>query len=187
MVLPKLGDSASLMLRRTGGFDDSLRMGEDTAMWVRMAVGGRLAAGCLTEPVGLRRLHATNTIYQSRHKNGFYAVRMAESLLAWGRRHSLPRRRMILLTDWLFNFQLQADNDVPYVRRKLRHFGFYLRFGLRHPLALQSGHYWRVIRASLGLKRRRGMPGTQATEARSCASRNGHAARADLGALHAHE
>ena len=142
----------SSLFHRTGCFDESLRMGEDTAMWVRMSALGRLVAGTLTKPVGLRRLHATNTIYQSRHDNPYYAVRMAEALLEWGRQHRLPRRRMVLLTDWLFNFQMPKASDTTYFQRKLKEWIFYISFGRQHPLALRSPHYWNVIKASMGLK-----------------------------------
>ena len=141
----------SSLFHRTGGFDESLRMGEDTAMWVRMSVLGRLVAGTLTSPVGLRRLHATNTIYKSRHDNSYYAVRMAEALLEWGRLHRLSRPRMILLTDWLFNFQMPHISNFTYFRRKLNELIFYISFCWKHPLALQSPHYWKVVRASVGM------------------------------------
>lgn len=139
---------------RTGLFDTSLRMGEDTAMWVRMAVLGRLIAGSLHKPVGMRRLHSNNTIFQSREQNARYAVLMAESLLAWAGSVQLNRARTVLLLDWLFNFGLQdVSTDTSYAGRKLRELAYFTRFACAHPLALASRHYWAVLGAAVGTRR----------------------------------
>lgn len=142
------------LFERTGGFDTTLRMGEDTAMWIRMSVLGRLVAGSLRQPVGMRRLHADNTIYQSREQNAEYAVLMAESLLAWAQSIQLSRARTVLLLDWLFNFGMHAvPTDASYSRRKLQEVAYFVEFLWAHPLALRSGHYWSVLAATLGLRR----------------------------------
>jgi glycosyltransferase involved in cell wall biosynthesis len=139
------------LLARTGPFETSLRMGEDTAMWVRMSAVGRLAAGCLDRPVGMRRLHGANTVYQGREFNRGYAVQMAESLLRWAREERLPRRRVILLVDWLFNFHLEPGPAGSwYLRRKAGELGFYAGFAARHPLAMRSRHFWGVVGRTLG-------------------------------------
>lgn len=45
---------------RVGLFHTQLRLQQDTHMWKRMSVLGRLAAGNITEPVGIRRVHLNN-------------------------------------------------------------------------------------------------------------------------------
>lgn len=139
---------------RTGGFDTRLRMGEDTAMWIRMSVLGRLTAGSIHEPVGMRRLHATNTIYQGRNGNGKYAVRMAEGLLKWADEIRLPVARRVLLLNWLLNFGMHAIPERGnYLLRKARELRYFGTFVIDHPLALRSAHYWRVLGATLGYRR----------------------------------
>jgi glycosyltransferase involved in cell wall biosynthesis len=146
---------------RTGGFDPSLRMGEDTAMWIRMSALGRLVAGSLDRPVGMRRLHANNTIYHGRQDAPAYVVRMAESLLRWGYEERLSRRRRVLLLNWLFNFELEDDpTGKPYARRKMRELRFFVTFALRHPLALWSRHFWSVVAVTCGWNRVRALLGT---------------------------
>ncbi len=146
------------LLQRVGGFDPSLRMGEDTAMWIKLAALGRLAPGMLREPVAMRRIHGHNTIFHGRQEAGRYAVQMAESLVAWGRGQHLPRRRRVLLLDWLLNFQME---DVPgegsYALHKLREIGFLAAFALDHPLILQSRHFWSLLAATVGCNRLRGL------------------------------
>ena len=54
------------ILRKSGVFDESLRLHEDTHLWLRMAQVGKLVPGKLKEPVAIRRTHAQNT---SQHLN----------------------------------------------------------------------------------------------------------------------
>ncbi len=143
---------------RTGEFDTSLRMCEDTAMWIKMSIVGRLVAGSITEPVGMRRLHANNTIFQGRDRNATYAARMAALLLRWGQEHHLPGRRLKMLADFLLDFRLcEIDSDAPYLLRKLSELSLFARFALGHPLALRSEHYRSVVAATIGWKRCKAM------------------------------
>jgi hypothetical protein len=47
-------------LKRIGGFHPDLRLQQDTQLWKRMAAGGRLAAGNLTEPAAVHAVHPHN-------------------------------------------------------------------------------------------------------------------------------
>jgi len=47
-------------LKRIGGFHPDLRLQQDTHLWKRLAAGGRLAAGNLTEPVAMHAVHPDN-------------------------------------------------------------------------------------------------------------------------------
>ena len=98
------------LLHRAGLFDTSLLLAEDTAMWLKLAALGRLAAGSLEQPVSMRRLHGGNTSYRHRQSNHAYANRMFRSMLNWARREGLPRSRRLLLLDVLLNFSLR---DLP--------------------------------------------------------------------------
>jgi glycosyltransferase involved in cell wall biosynthesis len=142
------------LIKRVGGFDISLRMGEDTAMWVRLSAMGRLVPGSLREPVGMRRIHAGNTIYSGRGYNPKYAVQMARLLLQWARDVRLPWRRRVLLCDLLLNFRLEEiPDDACYLGRKARELMLFSGFAARHPLALSSPHYWGVVGATVGARR----------------------------------
>ncbi len=139
---------------RTGIFDTSLRICEDSALWLKMAAVGRLVSGALTEPVAVRRLHGGNITYQSRKHSGYYAIKMAESLLSWGCKAGLSRERQLLLVNALLNFHInEIPQNLPYVERKIRELRLYAGCALRHPLALRSHHYWSVVGASVGVKR----------------------------------
>lgn len=45
---------------RIGGFHEELRLQQDTHLWKRMAVGGRLAAGSIVHPVAIQDVHGEN-------------------------------------------------------------------------------------------------------------------------------
>lgn len=142
------------LLDRTGVFDTSLRMCEDTAMWIKMSLVGRLVPGSITEPVGMRRLHADNTIFRSRDRNASYAAQMAVLLLCWGQSRNLPERQLRVLVDFLLNFRLgEIRADAPYLQRKVSELGLFARFALSHPLVLRSEHYWSMVSGTIGWKR----------------------------------
>lgn len=86
------------LFERVGLFDRSLRMCQDTEMWLRMALFGRLLPGSLDQAVAMRRLHGENRIFGGRdgmHQR--YASKMYRSV--WHRDASqmkLPQRRAVL-------------------------------------------------------------------------------------------
>lgn len=79
---------------KVGGFDESLRLGEDSCFCMKAAALGGLAPGRLSEPVALRRLHDSNSIF--RHRGDTLAQQLSgwrsmnewvkESKQPWGKR-----------------------------------------------------------------------------------------------------
>ncbi len=142
------------LVNRTGLFDTSLALGEDTAMWLKMAAVGRLVSGSLTEPVSMRRVHGENTMrrWADRYRNE--RVAMADALLAWGRDAHLPARRIRLLEDLLLRFKIEAiDRDRPYLARKARELACLGRFVMTHPQTIRSRYYRHVVGYTTGWRR----------------------------------
>jgi glycosyltransferase involved in cell wall biosynthesis len=50
------------ILKKSGFFDESLRLHQDTHLWLRLAHVGKLVPGQLNEPVAIRRTHENNRI-----------------------------------------------------------------------------------------------------------------------------
>jgi len=139
---------------RTGLFDPSLPMCEDTAMWIKMAAVGKLVAGCISNPVSIRRVHGENTTQRDEARNKMYQLQMAESLMHWGQQTSLSAKRMRLLQDLLLRFRLNMiDRNAPYLRRKMREMGCLARFAATHPAALRSRYYREVVGYTVGWRR----------------------------------
>jgi len=84
------------ILNVTGGFDESLGVGQDTDLWFRIALTQRFAA--ISEPLVLRRFHGANITKDSR--------RLAAAVVEiWGRRIDAviehePHMKRALLADY---------------------------------------------------------------------------------------
>lgn len=150
----------SRLFDKVGMFDTSLRMCEDTALWLKMSLMGRLAAGSLDEPVGMRRLHRNNTIFQHREQNPMYERMMFKSLLSWGRQTGLSASRRLQFLELILNIDIgEMPCNVSYAWRKVREVRLFALFALRYPQVMRSQHYWEVIGATVGWKRFRGLFG----------------------------
>ncbi len=68
---------------RTGLFPPHLRMCQDTCMWLKMALAGRLVGGSLDEPVAMRRVHGENRIIRNAGEHAYYGYLVCEELLQW--------------------------------------------------------------------------------------------------------
>lgn len=84
----------------TGPFDESLRLHQDTALFVQLAAVCDLLPGRLDRPVAMRRIHADNRILAPRPPSQVYRARLAMwiSLWRWSRARRLPlaRRRLLM-------------------------------------------------------------------------------------------
>ncbi len=50
-----------------GGFDDMLKLAEDTDLWMRASVKGRLVPGQINSPIAIRRVHDNNSFKRINH------------------------------------------------------------------------------------------------------------------------
>jgi len=62
---------------KVGGFDKPLKLGEDSNFCMKAAALGVLVPGCLDQPVALRRLHDSNSIFKLKRDA------LAHQLLGW--------------------------------------------------------------------------------------------------------
>jgi len=88
---------------KTGLFDESLRLHQDTAIFVKLAVVGKMVAGRLEEPVAMRRVHDNNRITAPRRFYERYQSRvlMWITLWKWGKIHLNEKQKQILLTRFI--------------------------------------------------------------------------------------
>lgn len=98
------------LLDKTGLFVENLRIGEDTHLWLRMAMIGNLYSGVLTEPVAIRGVHDANTITNTGDKLG-YKVEMYKSLLNWGIENGINSDILELVKNLFLTFQLKSLNN----------------------------------------------------------------------------
>lgn len=60
------------LLLQAGGFDTEVDLGEDTQLWLKIALLGDIVAGEIKEPIAERRVHDNNSIHSGQellHKN----------------------------------------------------------------------------------------------------------------------
>jgi glycosyltransferase involved in cell wall biosynthesis len=74
---------------KTGLFNPGLHMGEDTELWLKLALTTTVVAGNIKEPVAIRRVHDTNSIHNIDRVQTERPL-MYQSLFDWTLRHRFP-------------------------------------------------------------------------------------------------
>jgi glycosyltransferase involved in cell wall biosynthesis len=77
------------LFERTGLFDTGLQLAEDSLLWRKMALVGRLVGGSLDRPVATRRVHGGNTIISRLEDDAPLNREMLRRLLRWCRGREL--------------------------------------------------------------------------------------------------
>lgn len=82
---------------KAGGFNESLKIGEDTDLSIKLSAVGRLAPGRLTVPVALRRVR--EDIWFVKSRNEMLRVRLAgwSATDAWAKKTRQKRARRLLV------------------------------------------------------------------------------------------
>lgn len=87
------------LFAKSGCFNPTLRTGQDTHLWIRMAAVGRLYPGKTDAPVSLCRIHAGNRVTGHSRQNQLGGIRQVwGDLILWGRARDLPREWIRLLS-----------------------------------------------------------------------------------------
>ncbi len=158
--------TGGIMLRRraferAGVFDSDLSLGQDVALWWRLAAGCRLVGGQLDRPVAIYRRHGRNRA--GPHHPDFRRTRLtvAKRTWDWARGHGCTREHLRVLegayaralADW------DAGNGPEHLRVVANHLG-------RDPQIALSVPFWlgllrrlvRSMRDGLRANRRFGSP-----------------------------
>lgn len=109
------------VVERAGGFDEALRLHQDTALFLKLAAVSRLVPSRLAEPVALRRVHARNRISARRTTLATHraSVLLWESLWRWSLRSGISRSRRLMIGRRLVERcrKLCRDARVPWPHR----------------------------------------------------------------------
>lgn len=135
---------------RTGLFMPELRMGEDTAMWMKMAAVGRLEAASLDSPVAVRRLHGENSIFKNQGR--VHTLRARSHVFEWALEQGLKAE--ILQALWHHHFAFQRNQRIA--DRRLRRLGlrdlpWLVGIASEVPIARSHPKYWQCVREALYL------------------------------------
>lgn len=85
------------LFKRTGGFDEDLKLRQDTAMWLKMAMVGNLVSGNLNKFVSMRRVHKGNRISNSLYEFNYFGYLMWDKLFEWSIKNSIKTVKKGLL------------------------------------------------------------------------------------------
>jgi glycosyltransferase involved in cell wall biosynthesis len=77
------------LLKKTGVFNTDLRYGEDTELWYKLSLNGKLVAGSIHDPIAVRWVHEKNSIHEH-EKMIPYRNKMHEELFSWMLHKPLP-------------------------------------------------------------------------------------------------
>jgi glycosyltransferase involved in cell wall biosynthesis len=88
---------------KVGLFDEYLELSQDTQMWMKMALIGRLVPGIIDQPIAMRGVHAGNRI---KNKERMLELRpyLFLSLIEWCKSHNIPQHRIDKLWDKYLSF-----------------------------------------------------------------------------------
>jgi glycosyltransferase involved in cell wall biosynthesis len=122
-------------LRDFGGFDERLRVGEEVALWLKLAAAGAVGLAQDHSPVAVIRRHAANSWAgaDSWTERSVY-LHVLDDLCRWtARRPDVPRRALALARQRLRQslVELVLDDSIPKHRRAAA----WTRLACRHPAA----------------------------------------------------
>ncbi len=135
---------------RVGLFPPELRMSQDTAMWLKMAAVGRLAAGSLEEPVAVHRLHGENRMFRDEALNQRYELQARSHVFEWAIEQRLGREALRLLVEPHLHYE--RERRAAERRRKrfaLRDLPWLIALGARAPAVAGNAYYWRYVAESV--------------------------------------
>lgn len=130
-----------------GGFDPSLPLGQDTALWWRLAAARRLVGGELERPVAIYRRHSGNRSSLGCPGHDRAPLAVAESTWAWSIRTGRGAGQQALLRRAVLDRALSAP---PGRRLALgARLATTARILSRHPRLAAEPYLWRRLLAAL--------------------------------------
>ncbi len=147
-----------ITLRRTawprfGGFDPRLALGEDVALWLRLAAAGAVGVAQDAAPVSQVRAHARHSWAEAdrRTEHAIY-LRVLDTLCTWiARQPGLPHRVREMAGRRLRQSLVELLLDAALPRRS--RLGLWTAAALRHPAAALDGRVAaNLARMLLGLR-----------------------------------
>lgn len=91
---------------KTGYFNESLRVGEDSDLWKKMALICSLVAGEIDKPVALRGVHDDNIFYDEQSYL-FQRVKLYTDMLVWAKEKKAPITAMNVIFNQLLKESLK--------------------------------------------------------------------------------
>jgi len=137
---------------KCGMFNEQLRLGEDTAMWIKMAAMGQLVAGRLDEAVSIRRVHGGNWWFVTTNENIIIMrIMLWKIMWKWGKNNDIDSNRLdLLLRRWL-NCEVSYYNKYPVIIRNILKIYQLAALLMKELYIIKSPVFWSVLVCSSGI------------------------------------
>lgn len=99
------------IFKRVGYFDKSLKVSEDTHMFLKMALSCCLETGIINKPVAMRGVH-DNNIFNQESMYVKSRVKMYESLIFWASKNKIALEKIDLLLKWLWLLKYKEEKEI---------------------------------------------------------------------------
>lgn len=130
------------IFNRTGFFNETLVVSEDSDLFWKMALKANLIGGVLVSPVAKRGVHHSN-IFDRDDLYKIYVIKMYESLISWSSRNSISFSKVDTLLKWIWLLKYKENN------RLLKDIGYWLKLFGNNPKLIftyLSIKYFPIIR-----------------------------------------
>ncbi|RWX50928.1 Glycosyl transferase family 2 [Candidatus Electrothrix marina] len=127
---------------KVGLFDEYLTLSQDTHMWLRMALVGKLVPGSIEEPIAVRGVHAGNRI-QDRGRLLSYRFYLFCSLLKWAKQHDISVQRRRIIWDNIYQHYSRSvyEKSQSVLVAKIKMLSFFVHHGITNPYLLSHKKY----------------------------------------------
>ena len=98
------------LLKKTGLFDTSLRLHQDSYLWLKLAYHGKLVGGEINTPISYRRVHDENRITKANRKSAFKYHKKVYNYFKHKKNISFKIMR-ILFKNLIIN-QTESNNNI---------------------------------------------------------------------------
>lgn len=133
------------IFEHTGLFDEHLMLRQDTAMWIKMSICGKLMPGRLNIPVSKRRWHAENRVSASKEEFDRYGLLLWETLLKWAYKKEITPNRMDIIIYQYVASSLLSTKDRSYISKLFDRIALLFDVVLHYPLLLVKVSFWQAI------------------------------------------
>ncbi len=106
------------VFKKTGLFNTTLEISQDTEIIIKMALLCKLKSGILNSPVAIRGVHSENRI-KNQDKLYYYRPKLFKSLVEWSCKNDIKKDRIILLwKNWYKYYMKMLVTNKKYIRIK---------------------------------------------------------------------
>jgi glycosyltransferase involved in cell wall biosynthesis len=127
------------LLQVTGTFSENLEVAEDTELWVRMSLIGKLIPGEIKKPVAMRGVHGKNVSFRDKSLYLINNEKMFENLLGWAFKNKISSKNINIL--WERNCRIRKNNG----HSSLEITSFVSKNIQQYPSLLFSKHTYRYL------------------------------------------